>query len=97
MTNPNKTKNGHRPVTIILIDDRWLPSLVRDAGTFLLAVALIGIGKYLNSNAMEWLGFVMFFMAILAQAGSGMNKSKYTLDEARKKIDELSAERFNDQ
>lgn len=67
--------------------ETMLQSWISDLSSFVLAVSLIGIGVYLKSDAMQWLGFVMFFLVSLVK-GSGKIK-KFTPEQAIEYIKEL--------
>lgn len=72
---------------IIIIRETWWESLLRDAGTFCLFMALIGIGVLLNSSAMQWVGAIVAFITIIIS--SAKMGSKMTVAEARQKLDEI--------
>ena len=59
----NKTK-------LVLIYETPLQSWISDAGSFLTAVSLIGVGVWLDSSAMQWTGAALFFLTLTAR-GSG--------------------------
>ena len=64
-----------------------LEAWVSDLSSFVLAVALIGLGVYLESNAMQWVGAIIFFLVCSAK-GSGKIK-RFKPDEAIKFIEGL--------
>ena len=47
---------------VIIVHETILKSVVVDATTFVLFLALIGIGWLLNSDAMQWVGAIIGFM-----------------------------------
>ena len=51
-------------VKIIVIREPVVLSILRDCVTFALFVALIGIGVWLDSAAMQWVGAIIGFMVI---------------------------------
>lgn len=73
--------------TVIVIHEGFWQSLARDATTFLMAVSIIGVGVLLTSSAMQWVGAIVFFIAVAGTASA--SKNRFTIDEARKRIDEL--------
>lgn len=75
--------------TIILIRETWQASLIRDAGTTLSLVALIGIGVVTGSSAMQWVGAIIGFLAVISRTMSQQQKCTFTIEGARKRIDEL--------
>lgn len=75
--------------TLIIVHEGFWTSLARDATTFLMAVSIIGVGVLLASAAMQWVGAIVFFIAVAGTAST--SKNRLTFDEARKRIDELEA------
>lgn len=75
--------------TVILIRETWLSSLISDAGTFALFAGLIGLGWLLGSSAMQWSGFVVAAFMTFARAGSRADEYRYTIAQARDKLDQL--------
>lgn len=73
--------------TIILIREVWYKSLVSDLGTFVAVVGIIGTGWFLDSNAMQWCGFAMLLVSLLAVASA--KKNHYTLEGAKAKLAEI--------
>ena len=59
--------------TVIILSETPAQSIVSDTYSFFLAVALIGIGVYLASSAMEWLGFILVSLKLI---GGGMMLAK---------------------
>ena len=76
---------------VIIVHETILKSVVVDATTFVLFLALIGIGWLLNSDAMQWVGAIIGFITIVSQ--SSIRSKRCTIDQARKKLDELEAGR----
>lgn len=74
---------------IILLHETVLQSWVRDASSIVMFIALIGIGVYLESAAMQWVGAILGFLTIIGKAISHHNKSKMTIAQARKRLDEM--------
>lgn len=77
--------------TILLIREGWVQSWLRDASTFALFIALIGIGVLLQSVALQWVGALIGFMHIAGSARRLYKANSYTIPEARAKLDELEA------
>lgn len=73
--------------TVIILREKALDSLVSDFGTFVMFVALIGIGWALDSAAMQWVGAICGFITIVAQSAN--KDKKMTIADARKKLDEI--------
>jgi hypothetical protein len=71
MTQTEKTQP-----TVIIIRETVAESVTMDAGTFLMALALIGIGALLDSTAMEWTGATIFWLTVVAVACRDQKKTK---------------------
>ena len=80
---------GMSKPTVIIIHETVLQSLARDAGTFFMLAALIGLGVLLQSVALQWVGAIVGFMWIVAK-GSKPGRSVSIVD-ARKRLDELES------
>jgi cobalamin biosynthesis protein CobD/CbiB len=82
------TKKQH---TIVLIRNYWdvfWGSLLWLA----VLVAMIGVGVYLESSAMQWVMVILWAISLVAEAYQRTEKSKMTLDDALAKLNELKAE-----
>ena len=78
--------------TIIIHETVW-QSYARDAGSFVTIAALIGLGVFLESSAMQWVGAIVAMLALTARAIEQRNVCRMTIPEARKKLDEIEARR----
>lgn len=76
---------------VIVLYETALQSWLRDASSVAMFVALIGIGVLLDSSAMQWIGAIIGFLAIFTRASGASRKCRMTLDQARKRIDEIEA------
>lgn len=77
--------------SVLMIHERWSESLIKDAGSFATVTGIIGLGWWLGSDAMQWVGFIMVCLVALARLGSmkaHSGKWRYTPQEA---ADYLSA------
>ncbi|MEM8801108.1 MAG: hypothetical protein AAGF55_01090 [Pseudomonadota bacterium] len=75
---------------IIILHETVLQSWLRDASTLALFVALIGIGVFLESAAMQWVGAFIGFTFIIGKAIASAQRDKMlSVSEARKKLDEI--------
>ena len=79
----NKTK-------VIVIHETVLQSYLIDTSTLFLFVSLIGIGVYLESTAMQWVGAIVGFFTL---GGRISRNGRKTIAEARKFLDDLEAGR----
>lgn len=73
----------------IIIRETVAKSLAIDAGTFALFAGLIGLGVWLDSTAMQWAGF--FVATVTAISLSARPRTHFTIDGARKRLDEIEA------
>lgn len=84
---------AERKLMIVLIrKESILVSWLRDASTFALFIALIGIGVYLESSALQWVGAIIGFIAILIQSAGQHKANTYDIAGARAELDRLEAE-----
>ncbi|CAN7320293.1 hypothetical protein LJR009_001632 [Bosea sp. LjRoot9] len=74
---------------IIMVHETTLQSWARDAGTFVLFVALIGIGIVANSSAMQWIGAIMAFITTMVRSSGKVER--LTVEQARAKLDAIEA------
>lgn len=73
---------------VIIVHETTLQSYLVDSSTFVMFAALIGLGVYLDSSAMQWIGAIIGFFTIAAKSN---RHNRMTFDQARKRIDELEA------
>ena len=78
---------------IIIIKENARESWLRDTSSVVSFVALIGIGVVLDSSAMQWVGAVIGFFVILERSNRLFKSNRYTIEEARKRLDEIEAAR----
>ncbi len=78
-------------ITIVIISERVRDSLAKDIGVFALFVSLIGIGWLIGSTALQWVGAIIGFITILAWAARIRKENRFTVSEARKRLDEIEA------
>lgn len=72
---------------IMVIHETALQSWLRDAGTLAMFVMLIGIGIWIGSAPLQWVGAFIGIVAIYARAA---NAHKFvSISEARKRLDEI--------
>lgn len=75
---------------VILITETTLQSWARDAGTLAMFIALIGIGVWLGSAAMQWVGAIIGFITISVKASK--LRQNLTIAQARTRLDEIESE-----
>jgi hypothetical protein len=77
--------------TVILVHETILQSFARDAGTFATIAGLVAVGVFLDSTALQWIGAIMGFCAVIARASGTVQRSRMTVAQARTKLDEIEA------
>lgn len=77
--------------TVILVHETILQSFARDAGTFATIAGLVVIGVFLDSTALQWIGAIMGFCAVIARSSGTVQRSRMTVAQARIKLDEIEA------
>jgi hypothetical protein len=85
MTNETKLE----PVYYYCRETTW-QSVQRDIVTYATFAAMIGLGVFCNSSAMQWTGALCFFLAIFGRA-KGLLK-KMTPAEIRADLDRIERE-----
>jgi hypothetical protein len=78
--------------TVIIIRETWPQSWMRDASSVVGFVALIGIGVYLESSAMQWVGAILGFSTLFSGLSDLESKNTLTTEEARRRLDEIDTE-----
>lgn len=76
---------------IILVHETVAQAWGRDASSVVGFVTIIGIGVYLESSAMQWVGAILGFITIVGRAISFGNSNKMSVSQARKRLDEIEA------
>lgn len=80
---------------ILIIHRKGLAqSVMSDVATFTMLLGCIGIGIWVGSAALQWAGFVVFFMSVFAMRAvySDAPTSTETFDGAREIIDRMERE-----
>lgn len=73
----------------VVIHETTLQSWGRDASTFVLFAALIGLGVLLDSSAMQWMGAIVGFIAVCARTRP--NVHRVDANGARRLLDKIEA------
>ncbi len=84
----------NKQYVVKVVSEKWWQSILSDVSTFALALGLIGVGVWLQSNAMQWLGVIIFFVTTSVKA-SNLVKKFDTKKAAKDYIDTL--EGINDE
>jgi len=84
---------SEKPTHIVIVDDRLWMSAGRDAVSFAVFFAMVGLGVFLQSSAMQWVGAMLWFLWIISKAASVEKRFKKTIPEARAYLDMLEGKR----
>jgi hypothetical protein len=76
---------------VICIVKNWQDTLLHDLASIATFVVMLGTGVYLDSTAMQWIGGFMWLLWFFGLATAIQNKSRMTIAQARKRLDELDA------
>lgn len=74
---------------IIILHETVAQSWFRDASTVAGFVALIGIGVYLESAALQWVGALLGFLTIINRMARLLKDNRFTIAQARARLDEI--------
>lgn len=74
---------------VLIIRETLWKSTVSDIVTYVTVVGVIGTGWWLSSAAMQWCGFLMLGVSVIARS---VNQKRLTVPEARKRLDEIEQE-----
>jgi hypothetical protein len=77
---------------VICIVKNWRDTLLHDLASIATFVVMLGTGVYLDSEAMQWIGGFLWLLWVFGFATAIQNKSRMTIAQARKRLDELEAE-----
>lgn len=77
---------------IIIISKRFPDFLIRVAANVASVIAIIGVGVYLQSAAMQWAGFAMLALLLILKALVAPKLRTLTIAQARARLDEIEAE-----
>lgn len=80
---------GNKMAKVIIIRESVMESIITDTFTFATVVGIILVGKWVNSDALQWIGGFMTMMLIMSWAS---NKERLTVNEARAKLDQIERE-----
>ena len=83
MTDKPKTE-------IIILHETVMQSWLRDLSSLAVSIAMVGVGKWIGSEALQWVGALLFFAVLLGQVKG--SKDKLSIQKARARLDELEKE-----
>lgn len=53
---------------IVVLRETWQASLISDAGSFAMAITLTGVGRWMGSDALQWIGALIYFLCMISIA-----------------------------
>ncbi|KAA8391403.1 hypothetical protein FOH24_07120 [Acetobacter tropicalis] len=71
-----------------LVSQSAIGGIAVNISTFVLVLATVGIGVWLDSSPMEWVGAMMFWMVLIARANK-TKSSKKAFDDPQELADYL--------
>lgn len=74
---------------VVIVDNRLWQSLGRDIATLGTFVSMIGLGVFLQSSAMQWVGGLIWFLWVIGRAAIVEKKARMTIPQARAFLDKL--------
>lgn len=74
---------------VIILHETAGQSWKRDTSTLVMFVSLIGIGVYLESPAMQWMGAIIGFITICSRSMRMIKDNRMTIEQARALLDKL--------
>jgi len=72
---------------VIIVYESLKLSILRDLFTFFMLVSVVGIGVWVGSAAMQWVGALIGFICLLAWTQE--KKVRLSIVEARLKLDQI--------
>lgn len=76
---------------VILRESVW-ESIIKDVGSVVSLSAAVGLGVYLNSVPLQWVGAVIWMFVIVGAVSKYFRDNSYTtLEDAHRRLDELGA------
>lgn len=86
MSASEKTK----PFMINIVHEGVVKSIISDLFTFAMGLSYIGVGVFLNSQVLQWIGAIMFFLSLYSRGSQSVKRM--TAGEAMEYIKSLSSE-----
>lgn len=77
---------------VLLIRETVWESIASDGFTFIMVMALVGLGRVIESTALQWVGAIAFFAITMNRAKLFLEKRTFTVAEARAELDRIERE-----
>ena len=78
-----------RPKILIVGPEPIWKSIVRDTYSAAMIFTVIGVGVYLESSAMQWVGFIMAFILLFGASGRLAKADTYEGQDAIDRVIEI--------
>jgi hypothetical protein len=75
---------------VVIVHETVLASYLKDLGSFGCLVAVVGVGIWLDSVALQWVAAVLWIIWMLSK-GLNLRSQRMTVPDARKRLDEIEA------
>lgn len=76
---------------IIVVHETVLASYLKDFGSAAAFAAVCGVGILLDSQPLQWIGAVVWIVAMMSAASRTINNERLTVEAARQRLDEIEA------
>lgn len=76
---------------VIIIRENLAESIAKDCFTFVMLTSLVFVGWLLDSTALQWIGSLMGFAAVCVKASGAQKRRTFTIEGARKRLDEMES------
>jgi hypothetical protein len=88
--SPPQVEVKPEPKNTIVIYESLRDSIISDSYTFAMLMLVMGIGKFVGSDAIVWIGALMFLFGVMFRTIAA--SKRYTIDEARAELDRIEKE-----
>ena len=76
-----------KPKLISIVHENLKESVASDCFTFGMLVGVVLVGKWVDSDALQWIGGLMVIFGVISK--TFYKFPKMTIDQARSKLDEI--------
>lgn len=77
------------PPKLFVVHRTPLEALASNLSSFAVFASLIGLGVYLESAAMQWLGAIVALIVVARVGIEYRSKNMFSIEGARKRLDEI--------
>lgn len=76
---------------VIVLKEPLGLSIVRDLVSTACLIGAVGLGVWIDSAALQWVAGIVWLLWLPVKAMALLGNSKMTIEQARKKLDEIEA------